>query len=292
MTFVDKLLVIGASGLLGSKAMEIGALKYESYGTYTKNSRPGLTQLDVTDRSSVFELLENLKPDLILDAHGLNNVDYGESHREEVWTVNVNGSKNVAEACQKIGAKYMFISSDYVFSGKKRLYTENDRPDPVNYLGKSKWALESILEILDIDYIVARTSGLYGKGSSTGKKSFVQFIVENLRKGIKTDVISDQYSSPTLVDDVANSLFALSELNQSGIFHIVGKDCLTKYDFARYICKEFELDSSLISPCSTASLSQAAKRPEKVRMSTRKLKKITLNTPVGVKEGLQIINRR
>jgi dTDP-4-dehydrorhamnose reductase len=286
------MLVIGASGLLGSKIMELGMQKYEVYGTYSKNNKDGLTRLDVKDRKQVFDLLGGIKPDLVVDSHGLNNVDYAESHREELWATNDEGSKNVAEASQNVGAKYIFISSDYVFSGKKRLYTEKDRPDPVNYLGKGKWALESILEILDIDYIVARTSGLYGKGSSTGKKSFVQFIVENLQKGIKTEVISDQYSSPTLVDDVANSLFALSELNQNGIFHIVGKDCLTKYDFAKHICKEFGLDSSLISPCSTASLSQAARRPDRVRMSTSKLRKITLKIPAGVKEGLRMINKQ
>ena len=231
-----------------------------------------------------------VNPKLVIDSHGLNNVDYAESHHEELWATNVEGSKNVAEASQKVGAKYIFISSDYVFSGKKKLYTEKDRPDPVNYLGKGKWALESLLEVLDIDYIIARTSGLYGKGSSTGKKSFIQFIVENLQKGVKTEVISDQYSSPTLVDDVTNSLFALSDANQRGIFNIVGKDCITKYDFAKHICREFKLDSGLISPCSTASISQAAKRPERVRMSTSKLRRITLKVPVGVREGLRIIH--
>ncbi len=291
MTLVERLLVIGASGLLGSKILERGSNKYEVYGTYSKNAGGGLTQLDVTDRKKVFELVDSIKPNLVIDSHGLNNVDYAELHHEEMWATNVEGSKNVAEASQGIGAKYAFISSDYVFSGNKSLYTEKDAPDPVNYLGKGKWALESILDILDIDYIVARTSGLYGIGSSTGKKSFIQFIKENLQKGVKTDVISDQYSSPTLVDDVADSLFALSELNQKGIFNIVGSDCITKYDFAKYICNEFNLDSRLISPCNTASLSQAAKRPKMVKMSTDKLKKITLKVPVGVKEGLHIINR-
>lgn len=286
---MKKLLIIGASGLLGSKIAELGRQEYKVYGTYSKNNKEGLIPLNVTDRKGVFELLGQIKPNLVIDSHGLNNVDYAESHQEELWATNVEGSKNVAEASQKFGAKYIFISSDYVFSGKKRFYTEKDKPDPLNYLGKGKWALETILEILDIDYIVARTSGLYGKSSSTGKKSFIQFMVENLQKGIKTEVISDQYSSPTLVDDVANSLFTLSELNQRGIFHIVGKDCITKYDFAKHICKEFRLDSSLISPCSTANLSQAARRPEKVKMSTGKLRKAIHVTPVGVKEGLRMI---
>jgi len=289
--FVRKLLVIGASGLLGSKIFELGEGRYETYGTYVKNERPGLVQLDVNDRKAVFRLIEDIKPNIIIDAHGINNVDYGELHRDEVWQVNVEGSKNVAEASQKVGAKYIFISSDYVYSGKKSIYTEKDKPDPLNYIGKAKWAFEELLNVFEIDYIVARTSGLYGMNSSTGKKSFVQFLIENLRNNIKTEVISDQYSSPTLVDDLARSLLTLGELNQRGIFNIVGKDCITKYEFAKYICKEFDLDDSLIVPCSTSSLSQIAKRPEKVKLSTRKLKKILHKVPVGVEEGLKMIHR-
>lgn len=286
---MKKLLVIGASGLLGSKAIELRKEHYEAYGTYAKNEREGLYKLDVSDRTAVFSFIEEIRPDIVLDTHGLNNVDYGESHQEEVWKVNVEGSKTVAEASQRVGAKYIFISSDYVFSGTKSIYTEKDKPDPVNYVGRAKWATESLLEVLGIDYIAARTSGLYGRVSSTGKKSFVQFIVENVQKGVKTEVINDQYSSPTLVDDLARSLFALAEANATGVFNIVGRDCITKYEFAKAICKEFKLDESLITPCSTASISQAAKRPIKVKMSTRKLKQLIKQAPVGVKKGLKII---
>lgn len=287
---MEKLLVVGASGLLGSKILELGSQEYEVYGTYVKNKRQELIQLDATNRKRVFEIIERLSPALVVDSHGLNNVDYAETHHEELWAVNVEGSKNIAEASQKVGSKYIFVSSDYVFSGKKELYTETDKPDPVNYLGRGKWALEALLEVLGVDYIVARTSGLYGKGSSTGKKSFVQFVIENLRNGVKTDVIADQYSSPTLVDDVADSLFSLVASNQQGIFNIVGDDCITKYDFARHICKEFKLDASLISPCNTTNIAQTAKRPGKVQLSTNKLKETIHRVPVGVKKGLHRIN--
>ena len=288
---MKKLLVIGASGLLGSKAIELGKERYETHGTYAKNEREGLYKLDVSDKAAVFSLIEKIRPDIVMDTHGLNNVDYGESHQEEVWKVNVEGSKTVAEASQMVGAKYIFISSDYVFSGTKSIYTEKDKPDPVNYVGRAKWAVESLLEVLGINYIAARTSGLYGKSSSTGKKSFVQFVVENVQKGAKIDVINDQYSSPTLVDDIVQSLFALTETNATGVFNVVGRDCITKYDFARAICKEFKLDESLIIPCATANILQAAKRPVKVKMSTRKIKQLIKQTPVGVKKGLKIIRK-
>ena len=288
---MEKLLVIGASGLLGSKAYDLGKLQYETYGTYSKNARDGLVQLDVTNRNEVFKLLEQLRPNLVVDAHALNNVDYAESHTDEAWKINVDGSRNVAEASKVVGAKYVFVSSDYVYSGKKKIYTEKVRPDPLNFLGKTKWAMEDTLDILDIDSIVIRTSGLYGKVSSTGKKSFVQFLIDNLQRNERTSVLEDQFLSYTLVDDVANAIFALTRADQSGIFNVVGEDCLSKYKFSLMVCKEFRLDSSLIVPCKTQDLKQIAKRPERVRLSTRKLRQIISQVPVSVKKGLDIIHK-
>ena len=202
---MEKLLVIGASGLLGSKAFELGSKNYETYGTYRNTNKEGLTQLDVTDRKKVFDIIESIKPDIVFDSHALNNVDYCETHMDEAWAINVEGSRNIAEASKKVGAKYVFVSSDYIFSGNKKLYKETDKPDPLNYLGKTKWALQSFLEIMDIDSIVAITSGLYGKGSSTGKKSFIPFIVENLQKGTRTEV----FSVLSCVYSIVISLFTL-----------------------------------------------------------------------------------
>lgn len=287
---MEKLVVIGASGLLGSKVYELGKQRYDVYGTYVKNAMGVLMPLDVIDRKKVFDLIGQIKPNIVVDSHAMNNVDYVEVHPDEAWAVNVDGSRNVAEACKKVGAKYVFISSDYVYSGSKTVYKENDKPDPLNFLGRTKWALEDLLTILDIDAIVVRTSGLYGKGSSTGKKSFIQFLTEQLEKKEKTQILADQYLSYTHVDDVAKAILTLAALGQNGIFNVVGRDCLTKMDFALAICKEFKLDAGLITPCSTADLKQTAKRPVKVKMSTVKLKKTISFTPAGVRKGLKNIH--
>ncbi len=288
---MDKLLVIGASGLLGSKVLELGKHKYTTYGTYNTNKKDGLIKINVIDKKKVFSLINRIKPTIIFDTHTINNVDYCETHKEEAWDINVEGSKNVAKASKSIGAKYVFISSDYIFSGKKRIYTENDKPDPLNYLGRTKWAVESLIEILDIDSIVARTSGLYGAQSSTGKKSFIQWVIESLKNKERINVVSDQNLSFTLVDDLVNSLFSLIESGQKGTFNIVGKDCISKYEFAMQISKEFNLNSSLISKYTTSKLSQVAKRPKKVRLSTKKLMRVIHKTPAGVDEGIRKISR-
>lgn len=284
------LLVIGASGLVGSAALKVGKEAYRILGTYKNNPVSGLVKLDVTNKKQVMKLVNDFKPRIILDAHGLNNVDYAEVHREEGWHINFDGSRNVAESAQSVGAKYIYISSDYVFSGKKRLYNETDRPDPVNYLGRVKAAFEEFLEIMSMDYIVCRTSGIYGKSSSTGKKSFIQFIIDNLGRKAVTEVVADQYTSPTLANNLVEIILELAENDKNGIYNVVGNDCITKFEFAMKISSEFGLDGSLLEPVTTDRISQVAKRPARVRMSTSKVKANVKIPLLGVKDGLRIVS--
>ena len=287
---MDKLLVIGATGLIGAKAFELGLQKYETHGTYAINKKEGLLQLDVADRHAVFGLFGKIKPDVVFDAHGINSVERAESHKDDAWAVDFEGSRNLMDASRQFGAKYIFISSDLVFAGTKAAYTERDRPDPVNYLGRTKWAIETMLDIFNVDHIIARTSGVYGRMSRTGKKGFPQFIIENLHKGVEVKAATDQYATPTLVDDLVRSLFALVSANAKGIFNIAGRDCISKYDFAKAICGEFGLDNGLLEPCEFSDLPQLGRRPLKVKFSAGKLRKYVAEVPVGVKEGLRILH--
>lgn len=288
---MDKLLVIGATGLLGSKTFQLAKDKYETYGTYSSNKQASLEHLNVANRVQVELLIKKIKPDFVIDTHALNNVDYCETHQEEAFRINVQGSINIAQACHLINAKYAFISSDYVFDGHKKIFTEVDKCTPLNYYGKTKCATEALLGALSIDYISARTSSIYGLGSSTGKKSFIPWLIENLKNGSPTKIISDLYYSPTYNVDIAESLFSLYQNNKSGIFHIVGKDCISKYSFAQYICEEFGYDTELLIPENFSKIGQKAKRPKKVKMSMNKLIKTISKQPSDVKTGLKKLHK-
>jgi dTDP-4-dehydrorhamnose reductase len=288
---MDKLLVVG-SGLLGSKAIEIGKKSYTVYGTYNKTYKNGLIQLNVVNQKAVSRTIERLRPDFVLDTHALNNLDFCETHHAAAWDINVNGSRNVAKACKKINAKYIYISSDYVFSGKKRVYSENDNPDPINYYGKTKSAAEEMLKSLDINMIIIRTSAIYGAISSTGKESFVQWLIQNLKKGNEVQIMTDIFSSPTLNSELADIAFNLYELGYEGIFHIVGRDNISKYEFATMISREFGLNQNLIKPTTSSQIFGSQKiRPLRVRLSTNKIKKIIGKPPIGAKAGLRILHK-
>ena len=260
---MEKLLLIGASGLLGNKIYSLSEERYETYGTYDTH-KPKLSntfRLDVTEKNNVSKLLRNIKPYVVIDTHALSNVDYCELHPEDAWRINVEGTKNVAESCKANGCKYIFISTDYVYDGYKTTnYSEKDKPHPLNYYGKTKLIAEKVIETLDMDYIIARTAVLFGVSDSFGKTPFPSWVIQQLKLKNKIKVVMDQYSNPTLIDNLTQFLLSLYEKDRFGIFNISGKDNFSRFEFSRMIAKEFSFDEKLIEPITTAELNQPAKR--------------------------------
>ena len=290
---MDKVLVIGASGLLGYKAMVMGEDSHEMFGTYYTHKVAGKNyfRLDVTKRNEVFKLVNEIKPDFIIDTHTLPNVDYCELHPEEAWEVNVNGTKNMAEAAKLVGAKYAYISTDMVFDGSKLDYTEKDKPHPLNYHSKTKLIGELMLEPLNVNHIIIRTAVLYGNGG-IGKAPFAAWIVDKLRKKEPVKIVADQSNNPTLADNVIEVLFKLFKDDLQGIFHATGKDCLSRYDFSIMVAKSFGLDSKLITPISAPEFNQVATKPGKVKMNIGKVERATGIKMLGPEEGLSVMKKQ
>lgn len=284
---MDKILVIGAGGLVGSTAVRLGS-NYQIYKTYNTHEMQGADsfKLDVTNREKVFSLIEKLKPDCVIDTHALHDVDYCETHPEEAWKINVEGTKNVAEACKRIGAKMIFMSTDYIFDGRKLKYTEKDKPNPLSYYAKTKLIAERVIDALGTNYIIARSSVLYG-GYSTGKLNFVLWLINKLKNGEKVNIVTDQHNNPTFADRLVEILFTLYEKDASGLFNITGTTCLSRYDFAKIIANIFNLNGKLINPITTPELHQVAKRPERVNMISDKAKRVSGLGTLDVFEGLQ-----
>ncbi len=291
--FMDKVLVIGASGLLGHKAMLLGSKKYKMYGTYNAHKTDGknMFRLDVTKKESVQRLIEKIKPDLVIDTHTLPNVDYCEEHPDEAWDVNVNGIRNAAEATRSLGAKFVYISTAFVFDGTKREYFETDAPNPVNCFGQTKLMGEALLTALDVNHIIVRTSMLYGFGG-TGKVSFIPWIINKLMAKEKIDVISDQFLNPTLVDKLVETIFKLYELDSSGIFHVTDKECMSKYEMSVAAARVFGLDHKLIIPITSAKMAMVAKRPKRISMNSSKVEMETGIKMLKVADGLKIFKNQ
>lgn len=288
---MEKLILIGASGLLGNKICQLSRYKYETYGTYATH-KPKLSKtfrLNVTEMKGISKLLRDIKPDVVIDTHALSNVDYCELHPEDAWRINVEGTKNVAESCKINGCKYIFVSTDYVYDGyKTTTYSEKDKPHSINYYGKTKLIAEKVIEALDMDYIIARTAVLFGVSDSFGKLPFPNWVIQQLKLKNKIKVVIDQYSNPTLIDSLAEFLLSLYERDRFGVFNTSGKDNISRFEFSKMLAKEFGFDEKLIEPITTAELNQPAKRPQKVALNVSKAEKATGIRSLRLEEAIKI----
>jgi len=294
-----KFFIIGGSGLLGYKIVKLAAEKHETFFTYNfrQVSVEGATaiKMDKCNRTETFDIIRKVKPDVVIDTAALHNVDYCETHPEEAWKVNVEGTKNIVDACKEINAKIIFVSTDYVFDGKKGFYNEEDSPNPLNYYAKTKLEAEKIVKEAGIPFIVARPSVIYGwnpsetKGlkSSSGKSmNFVIWTLMKLKNKEKIKIVTDQYSSPTLADNLAEALVTMALSDKQGVYHTAGKTCLNRYDFALKIAEIFGMDRNLIAPVTSDVFKQIAKRPKKCCLDVSKAERDFKIKFLTVDEGL------
>jgi dTDP-4-dehydrorhamnose reductase len=269
---MKRLLVIGSTGLVGSKVAEkAGAYGYEAYGTQNarKSSYPRSRNLDITDLSAVMSLVHEIKPVAIVNTAALHNVDYCENHKDEAERVNVKGVKNLAEAASRHEARLIHLSTDYVFDGRTGQYHEFDKPNPLSYYALTKLEAEQAAS-KTASFAVARPSVIFGwnkleaKGtpSSSGKTiNFAMYLLDKLAKREAIRAVTDQFSSPTFADNLADAILKLVEYQKNGIFHTAGRSCISRYDFALKIAATFGYPENLVQPITSTDFQQLAPRP-------------------------------
>jgi len=182
----------------------------------------GRSELDISDREAVHSVIAQTRPEIIINLAAFNDVDGAERRIGEAFAVNASGPRHIVEASRREGALVVHVSTDYVFDGtKKRPYTEEDCPSPINAYGVSKLAGEQMVTSAGVPYILVRTSGLYGSGGNRMKGgSFVERILEKARAGRPLKVVADQIFSPTYAPDLAAAMVSLLEGKGRGCFHI------------------------------------------------------------------------
>ena len=267
-----KVAIIGANGQLGSDLVKV----------FGKDAIP-LTRrdLDVTDAESV-KILEELKPDVIINTAAYVRVDDAEVEVEKAFQVNAIGALNVAKVCNEINAVNVYISTDYVFDGAKGVpYTEEDIPNPINVYGLSKYAGEILTrnfslkkKTLPKKYYVIRSSSLYGKAGARGKGgNFVEFMIQKARSGEELKVVDDQFMSPTYTKDVAVMLKRFLKIKpEFGVYHIVNEGYCSWYDFTREIFNVLGWNAQIqITPIKSSELKRLARRPVFSALKNKKL---------------------
>ena len=282
---MKRLLVTGASGLLGSKIVELAKGKYDVIPLHdAKPLHQNSLKLDITNRKQVFNLLRKLKPDLVVHTAAETNVDKCETQKELAWKTNVEGTRNVAAACSEIDAKIVYISTDYVFDGEKGLYTEEDTPNSINHYGVTKLEGENQIKKLCKNHIILRTSVLYGW--HPWKQNFATWVINSLKQGNEISIVEDHFNTPTLADNLAEIIIEALQKDLQGLYHASGSQKISRYEFAKEIAKTFNLDYSLIKPIKMSQLTTwIAKRPKDSSLNINKIKGRLKTKLLNIYEG-------
>jgi dTDP-4-dehydrorhamnose reductase len=283
---VQKLLITGTSGLLGNKIVDASKYDYEVIPTHnTKPLHPNSLKLEITNLNEALSIFNKLEPKIVIHTASETNVDKCETEKEHAWKTNVEGTRNIAEACKNVGAKLIYISTDYVFDGEKGLYDEEDKPNPVNYYGLTK--LEGERQVIEHskNYAILRTSVLYGW--HPWKQNFATWVINQLKQDKEINVVDDHYNTPTLADNLAEIAVEVAEKDRLGLYHASGRERISRYEFAKQIAKTYNLNSDLVKPAKMSQLTAwVAKRPRDSSLNTSKIQKQLKTKPLDITEGL------
>jgi dTDP-4-dehydrorhamnose reductase len=296
-----KILVVGGGGQLGVKILQQGKDKHSLYSTYLTR-KPSIDEsyrVDKTHKASIQDLIKKIKPDAVIDTAAIHNVDRCETNKEEAHLVNVEGTKNVAEACRTIDAKLVYISTDFVFDGRRGNYLETDRPLPINYYGQSKLEGEEAVRKTCENYCIVRTSVIYSwktqaySISSSGKPmNYAMWAIQKLVNREPLKIVNDQYSTPTLADSLSQTLLKLVEADQRGTYNITGKTRLDRFTFTIKLAEKMGYDVSLITPISSSELVQTAPRPRDSSLNVTKIEATLKTSMLTIDDALLILRNQ
>jgi len=282
-----RIVITGAGGLLGQKILQAASTRDMLLPThYSVPSTPNSVKMDVTDIKQVHDRLLALRPDAMIHAAALTNVDECERDKERATLVNSLGTRNVAEVCRQLGCRMIYVSTDYVFNGEKGMYVETDTPSPINHYGSTKLEGEDHVKELCEDYAICRTSVLYGWNPT--RSNFATWIIDSLRKRRLIKVMDDHYNSPTLADNLAEALLELAHRPLCGVFHTAGAERVSRYDFAVGLARTFNLEPDLIARARMKDLKfWVARRPPDSSLSVDKAERILKTRLMKLDESLK-----
>lgn len=288
-----KIMILGANGFTGRRILKRLSSKHQVLAC---SLHPDILPeegyefhiLDMQNVDATDALLNNFRPDVIINASAMSVVDYCEQHPEEAYALNVTAVKHLAEYSLSNSCRLIHLSTDFVFDGTAtEAYTETDTTNPINYYGKTKQWSEEVIEQACTNYAIARIEVVYGKPFTGQHGNIVHLVKTRLQNGQSIRVVSDQFRSPTWVEDIARAIESLLSDKYQGIYHICGGETMSVADIAYRVAKHFGLDTSLIQPVTTDEMNEATPRPLFSPMNTEKAFKEFGYQPSRLEEGFK-----
>jgi dTDP-4-dehydrorhamnose reductase len=295
-----KILITGSNGLLGQKLLHklrqdssvelIATSKGEN--RVSKKDRYTYFDLDITNNDAVARLIASEKPQVVINTAAMTNVDLCEDEKQDCDALNVDAVRYLADACERIDAHLIQISTDFIFDGEDGPYKEEDKPNPLSYYGLSKLKSEQLLQAHAVKWTVLRTIIVFGVGEKLSKGNIVLWAKGALEKGDSLNIIDDQFRAPTLAEDLADICILAAKKKAFGIFNASGKDIMSIYEIVARIAKHYGSSTDNLNKISTATLKQKAGRPPKTGFILDKSRKELGYNPHSFEESLTIINEQ
>ena len=293
-------LITGVNGLLGSYlAPYLISKGYRVIGTGKGVCRLDISNhdhflyhdIDITHDFKLQSLFGKEKPEVVVHAAAITQVDECQVNQENCEEVNVRGTANVILNAEEFSKHFIFISTDFVFDGEQGNYVEDDHLNPVSWYGFTKVQAESIVESSEMDWSIVRTCLVYGHTPEGGRTNILSWVKSSLEQHKPIKVVNDQLRTPTFAGDLAKGIEAIIRKKATGIFHISGEEVFTPFDMALKTASHLGLDSSLIEKVDASVFSQPAKRPPKTGFDISKAKKELEFEPLSFEKGLEEVFR-
>lgn len=283
-----KFLVTGSAGLVGSQVVkDLLGQNHIVYSCY-HDSKPDLgipKKLDLLDPDNIKKTVDEITPDSIIHLAAMTNVDICETQKDLTTKINTTATKTLAQQAAKQNAFFVYVSTDYVFDGKKGMNKEEDLPNPLGEYGKSKLNGETELNNIASRWCIARTSTPFGIHKS--KKSFPLWVKESLESKKEISVLTDQFTSPTYVPNLSRMLIEVSKRQITGIIHLAGATRISRYQFAEMISERLNLDKSLLKPAKLNEINWNAQRPRDSSLDVSKANRILQEKPQTINQSLE-----
>lgn len=293
-----KVLITGANGLLGQHLTKIlldknyqviatsrgeSRLPFQPSGNYTYR------EMDVADGSRTYAVISHEKPDVVVHAAAMTQIDDCELRPQQCERINVQGTSQILTDAEFFSSHFIFISTDFVFDGEQGNYEEEDETKPISLYGFSKLQGEGMVQTSTIPFAIVRTCLVYGNLLKGTRSNIVSWVKESLQQGKTIQVVSDQLRTPTYVEDLAKGIALIIEKKATGIYHISGKDWLTPYDMALKTADRYQLDASKIVKVDASTFKQPGRRPLKTGFVIEKARKELGYEPISFDEGLKLM---
>jgi dTDP-4-dehydrorhamnose reductase len=283
-----RVLITGASGLLGINLAMQASQQHTVFGTVNSHALStdafSVLQTDLSAPGAVERLLDDAQPDWVIHCAALADVEACESDPLRARQLNSELPEKLARHVARGGARMVHLSTDSVFDGQRGNYSEEDAPNPINVYARTKLEGEVAVASTNPQAIIARVN-LYG-WSLTGKRSLAEFFYNNLSAGRQVLGFTDVYFCPLLANELGNILLKMLEMRLSGLYNVVSRECISKYEFGVRLARKFGLPEELIQPESVVQGGLAAARSPNLTLRTDKITRALGEAPPGIDSAL------